>query len=420
MRSSLRYWILASAFALMGCPGVAAATGERIVEIAFEGNEETRESVMLRETPIKIGDEYNAEMIEVSRQQIQNLGLFRSVDARAEPVQDGVRVVFSVKEKWFWTGYPRLSANSDGQNSVGVEGKVNNLWGLNHTFRVLGRSRDTKDEDRGRDVSIRGSYYAPYLLGDRDSLRVSASFNRTPFEEPYAYDETVNEVEALASRTYGLPLQHSQGWSLGFGTVWRQQQVSDEAVAKSLGISYGLVTEASYRNVRDLIYSNEGTTFSARYEIANHAVFSDFSYSTFRLDYERSFLVGERAHQQLSYGLSMGMGNNPLVRRALFFLGGSEGLKGFERRAFEGNSFYLGYLEYMRPLGWDSLRGTIGLEVGNASWEAGDLLESPNVSLNVGLRLRPRRLINFELELGFAVPLTSDDPRFYGGKVDRQ
>lgn len=411
--------VVALAFALMVVAGVAAAAAEPIVGIAFEGNDKTRESVMLREIPIKVGDEFNADLVELSRQQIQNLGLFRSVQAQVEPQPDGVRIVFKVVEKWFWTGYPRLSANSDGQNSIGVEGKVNNLWGLNHTFRILGRSRDSRDEDRGRDVSIRGSYYAPYLLGDRDSLRISASTNLTPFEEPYPYDETVNEVEALAFRTFGLPLQHSQGWSAGLGLVWRQQQVSDNTVARDLGISYGLVTEAGYRNVRDLLYSDDGTTFSVRYEIANHAVFSDFSYSTFRLNLERAFLFGERAHQQVSYGLSLGMGNNPLERRALFFLGGSEGLKGFERKAFEGNSFYLGYMEIMRPFWSDSLRGTVGLEVGNASWDASDLLESPNVSLNFGLRLRPRRLIKFELELGFAIPLTDADPRFYGGKVDR-
>ncbi len=37
----------------------------------------------------------------------------------------------------------------------------------------------------------------------------------------------------------------------------------------------------------------------------------------------------------------------------------------------------------------------------------------------LGLRLRPRWLMNFELEMGLAIPLQGVDPRFYGGKVDR-
>ncbi|HEY1075443.1 MAG TPA: POTRA domain-containing protein [Fontimonas sp.] len=409
---------LAAAILLFIGQNALAAGEPRITEITFEGNDRTQASVLRREIPIAVGDVLDADLVELSRQQIQNLGLFRAVEARVEAVDGGVRLVFNVKEKWFWQGYPRLSANSDGQNSIGFEGRVSNLWGLNHSLRVLGRSRDTKDEDRGRDLSIRGSYYAPYLLGERDSLRLSAAHSITPYEDP-DYDETVNEVEALASRTFGLPQQHSQGWTLGVGTIWRDQQISDESIARSFGSSYGLVTEATYRNERDLIYSNEGSYFSARYEIADQDLFSDYSYSILRVSAEQARPIGTRAHQQLSYGLTFGVGNHALDHRALFSLGGAEGLRGYERKAFEGNSFYLGNIEFMRPLYWDSLRGTIGLELGNAAWETRDLFNSPNLSLNLGLRYKPRRLINFEIELGFAIPLSGEDPRFYGGKVDR-
>lgn len=405
--------------ALAGCAFVADASDPSVTEIVFEGNETTRDEVLRREVHIKPGEAYDADRAEQARQQIQNLGLFRSVKVRTETTDSGVRLIYSVEEKWFWQVYPRLSANSDGQNSIGLEGKVSNLWGLNHSLKIVGRSRDTQDEDRGRDLSLRASYYAPYLLGERDSLRVSAAHNIIPYELPAPYDETVDEIEVIASRTYGLPNRPSQGWTVGFGPIWRQQQVSDETVARSFGDSYGVAAEVSYRNGRDLIYSNDGTSFTARYEIADQSVFSDYSYSMLRIDWSQATLIGSRAHQQFSYGLSLGVGNHALDHRALFSLGGSEGLKGYERKAFEGNSYYLGYVEYMRPLYWDSLRGTIGLEVGNAAWETSELLDSANVSLNLGVRLRPKWLVNFELELGFAIPLSGDDPRFYGGKVDR-
>lgn len=409
-----------AALALAASASIAQAAAVQVAEIAFEGNEETKEAVLLREVQLKPGETYDPDLAELSRQQIQNLGLFRSVEVRTEPVGAGVRVVFKVVEKWFWQAYPRLSANSDGQNSIGVEGRVSNLWGMNHSLRLVGRSRDTRDADRGRDLSVRGSYSAPFVLGERDSLRVSAAHNVIPFEEPAAYDETIDEVEVVAIRSFGLQHKPSQGWTAGLGPIWRRQQVSDELVADSFGSSIGVVTEVGYRDGRDLIYSNDGTFFSARYEIADQNLLSNYSYSTLRANWEQSILVGSRAHQQLSYGLSFGVGNHPLDHRALFSLGGSEGLRGYERRAFEGNSFYLGYVEVMRPLYWDSLRGLVGLEFGNAGWETRDLMDSPNLSLHVGLRLKPRRLVNFELELGFAIPLSGDDPRFFGGKVDRQ
>lgn len=396
------------------------AEAPRVVEILFEGNDTTRDSVLRREVRIQPGDVYDAELAEQGRQQIQNLGLFRAVQLRVEPADGGLRLVYSVDEKWFWQVYPRLSANADGQNSLGLEASVSNLWGLNHSLRLIGRSRDTRDEDRGRDLSIRGSYLAPYLLGERDSLRISAAHNTIPYEPPASYEETVDEIELLAARTFGLAQRPSQGWSLGIGLIGRRQQVSDERVARSFGSSLGWVTEAAYRNGRDLIFSEDGTVLSIRHEIAERGLLSDYSYSILRANWEHSLLFGTRAHQQFSYGLSLGVGNHALDHRALFSLGGSEGLKGFERRAFEGNSFYLAHAEILRPLHWDSLRGVIGVELGNAGWQTKDLMDTPKASFNLGLRLRPRRLTQFELELGFAIPLGDDDPRFYGGKVDHR
>lgn len=404
---------------LLGMSSTLVNAAERISEIAFEGNEVTQDSVLRKEISIRVGDSFDVNDVERSRQEIQNLGLFRSVESIAETIDGGVRVTFKVQEKWFWQAYPRLSANSDGQNSIGLETRVNNLWGLNHTLRVVGRSRDTRRDDRGRDVSIRASYFAPYLLGERDSLRLGIARNTIPFDGEQAYEERILEAEAVMIRNYGLADRPSQGWNVGLGAVFRDQSVSDETVADSFGTSYAAVLEAGYRDARDNILSSEGRAFGVRYEVAKRDLLSDYSYSVLRGNWDEVRPLGARSHQQLAYGFSFGLANNAVDRRALFSLGGSEGLKGFERRAFEGNTFYLAHVDFMRPLIWDSLRWTAGLELGNAGWETRDLFDTPNLSLNVGLRFRPRRLVNFELEVGFAIPLGGDDPRFYGGKVDR-
>jgi outer membrane protein assembly factor BamA len=393
---------------------------DRIVAIDFDGNDVTRDEVLAREVSVHVGDAYDAQAVERSRLEIQSLGLFRSVEAVTEPADDGVRLIFRVREKWYWQAYPRVSANSDGQNSVGLETRISNLWGLNHTLRVVGRSRDTREEDRGRDVSVRANYVAPFLLGERDSLSIGVAHNVIPIDGPLRYDETVNEAEALVTRTFGLPDRPSQGWSVGLGSVFRDHSVSDEIIADSFGTTQAFVAEAGYRDERDWIFSNEGRVVSTRLELAKDGLLSDYSYTTLRAGWEEGLLIGSRAHQQLSFGAAVGIANNAVDHRALFSLGGSEGLRGYERRAFEGNSYYLAHVDFMRPLIWDSLRWTVGLELGNADWDARDLFDSPNLSLNLGLRLRPRRLVNFELELGFAIPLSGDDPRFYGGKVEQR
>ncbi|QHS09784.1 POTRA domain-containing protein [Sinimarinibacterium sp. NLF-5-8] len=425
---SLRWVLLLGTLLLLPgtCEGAQAVlindSAPRIAEIVFEGNTVTRESVMRHEMSIHEGMQFDADALARSRQEIQSLGLFRSVEARVESVgesQAAVRVVFKVHEKWFWQAYPRLSANSDGQNSIGLESKVNNLWGLNHTFKLVGRSRDSRRDDRGRDVSIRASYLAPYLLSSKDSLRLSAEHNVTPFELPAVYEETVDAVEAVVIHNYGLPNRPSQGWSTGYGLAGRRHRVSDHAAAMSFGNSYAVVFENDYRNVRDRIFSIDGRALGTRLEWADEHVFSDYSAASFVANWEQAQPIGQRLHQQWGYGISLGWADHSRDIRPAFALGSTDGLKGYERRSFEGNSFYLAHIDFMRPLRWDSLRWTVGLEAGNASQSARDLGQALHVSANIGLRWRPRRLINFEIELGLAMPLQGGGTRIYGGKMDQ-
>jgi hypothetical protein len=99
--------------------------------------------------------------------------------------------------------------------------------------------------------------------------------NEIPYEIPAVYTETVDEIEALASRTFGLLQCPSQGWSPGFGPLWRRQRVSDETVTRSFGSSLGWASEIRYRDGRDLIFSEGGTFFGLLHEIADRGWLSD-------------------------------------------------------------------------------------------------------------------------------------------------
>lgn len=187
---------------LMLVSGLAAAQPLIVRDIHFAGNRITQPSTLLRELKVRVGDAYDDERVEASRQAIQDLGLFRSVAVDHETVDSGIELTFTVAEKWYLQAYPRLSANSDGQNSVGAELRWSNLWGLNHSLRMLGRSRDSNDADRGREQSYRARYSAPFLLSDHVGLRGGVSHSVTPFIDPAVYDETLNEAELLA--TYAL------------------------------------------------------------------------------------------------------------------------------------------------------------------------------------------------------------------------
>ena len=101
-----RYYI-AALFASLLCLGsFELLADDRISEIRFEGNNKTRLSILNQELLIKVGDPLNKELVEKSRQNIMDLGLFKSVRFRTE---SGGIVVFVIKEKRYLLLLPRFS-----------------------------------------------------------------------------------------------------------------------------------------------------------------------------------------------------------------------------------------------------------------------------------------------------------------------
>lgn len=419
LQTSINAWLvsLPLLFLLTFAAGNAMADEPRLLrEIAFEGNKITQEKTLLREIPLHEGDTLDTARIERCRQAVLDLGLFRSVQVREEPMDDGVRLVFVVEEKWYLLLYPRLSANSDGQNSFGIEARWNNLWGLNHNLRLIARSRDSGDEDRGRDQSYRLGYQAPSLFDSRYGLSANVAHSTVPVTDPAIYDEIVNDAELLLTRRLSDAGSASQGWMAGAGLLWREHSLEGPEAPAPFGTAIALVTELDYRDLRFKVFSEEGALFRTRYEIADQHAGSDYSYTRLTADYDQSIALGSLPHQTLEFGAHIGSANNGPGGVQDFSLGGNSGLRGYPRKSFEGDFYYLLNAQYLRPLHWDWLRLVVGIEAGNVYEEADYFNDRIYSSLNLGLRLRLPRWVNLEFEAGFALPLTGGGYRFYGDR----
>lgn len=405
--------------AMLAGSGVARADDLPVVrEIAFRGNAVTQPEVMLREIPLRAGDAADPALIESSRQAILDLGLFRMVDAVQEPLDDGVRVVFVVREKWYVLAYPRLSANSDGQDSIGAELRWNNVFGLNHGLRALVSSADRRERGRGRQLGYLVSYQAPFAWGTPYTLSFKISQTTTPVTlldgAAVSYDETIDELQLLATRKFGERGAASQGWSAGGGLLWRSQRTAGEDAPAPWGDTYALVALLGYRDEHDYVFSEEGTVLGLRYEIADQHLLSDYSYTRLTAEYRRALALGEVPHQTLEYGLKLGSAHGGRQEIPPFSLGGTQGLRGYARNSFAGGAYYLATLSYLRPFGWDWLRFVASIEAGNVYDDADDLDTTVHWSLGLGLRIRVPRLVGVEFEAGVALPLSGDSARFYG------
>ena len=416
---------LAFISAMLCCDAVAAAQNDAraprwptIREIAFEGNDSTRPKVMLREMVVAVGDPADPARIERSRQAIQDLGLFRRVTVRQEPVDDGVRLVFTVAEKWYVLPVPRFSYDSDGRMSYGGQVVWNNLQGLNDTLRLNWVRGDSSDPSRGREQTYSAGYSLPFVADSPWSMDLSGSFKKSPVEDPAPYQESFETAQTLFTRRLSRG-PASQGWQAGGGLLWQNESRSGANAPPSYGGATAAVGLLSYRNLHYKVYSEQGLLWFARSEVAFRHVGSDYGYEQLTSGIRRYYAIGSDAHQSLNLLGDIGIRCDGPDGVNEFSLGGRSGLRAYPLHFDEGNAYYRVAAEYLHPIGWDWLRGLVVLEAGNvfASPEQTEF-SRVHVSLGVGLRLRVTWLVNFEVEGGIAVPLDRrGSPRLFGGRV---
>jgi outer membrane protein assembly factor BamA len=178
-----------------------------------------------------------------------------------------------------------------------------------------------------------------------------------------------------------------------------------------------VVGTATYDNLRFDVYSETGTRFSTRVEAAAEGLGSDYDYSRSFAAYFRSLPLGDTPHQTLHFLAQGGLVTDGPRSRNNFSLGGSGRLRGYESDFVEGDRFYYGAIEYLRPIRWNWLRLFATAEIGGADDDIrGETDGRPYASLGLGVRLRLTWFVDVELEAGIAMPLRDGDgPRFFAG-----
>ncbi|MGH8443338.1 MAG: ShlB/FhaC/HecB family hemolysin secretion/activation protein [Nevskiaceae bacterium] len=419
--------------AIAGLALLAAAAGALaqdaapvVKEISFLGNEVTQPSTMLREMQLQVGDAADPAAIERARQGVQDLGLFRSVQAQTEPVDGGVRLVIKVKEKLYILPLPRADASSDGGYGYGAELRWYNVWGLNHTFTPYFERRqpsegDNDPEKRGLQTRTQLRYSAPFVFGEF-GMDAAAGYFKTPYLTPLEYDQTTTFLTLTLNRklTEG---DRSQGWLGRAGLSWANEehsgsQVPTDPADVARGQALAAVAGATYRDLRYNVYSDEGTTFGATVQNAAEGVASDYDYTSWSLHYARYTYVGETPHQNLNFLFNAQARHDGAYGGDSLAIGGTETVRGFEPETVKGDAFYAASAEYLRPVFRNSIRVLAVVDAGNAFVEPGDAnLDKVYVSAGIGVRVRFQAFVALDLEIGIAWPLNGGGPRLFASKV---
>lgn len=399
--------------------GVSVRRGPLVYvqRINFGGNTKTRDAVMRRELRIAEGDLYSQTLVERSKERINALGFFESVDVAEEPgaTEDRIVLAFQVAERP--TGTFQLGAGFSSQETFLLTGQIQqqNLFGR-------GQSLSLNMQFSGIRQLAQVRFVEPYLYGTQWTMaadvfkmqqqlrsfnRDSTGFNLT-FGHPIFKNLFDDHLRLFASyRLEEVDISPATGGLIGSGGGLNFQLFRfvplHNLFRKGLTSSLRLSLQWDSRDNR--LFPKRGVFATASAEIADELIGSNTDFVRHRLNYrfyhkvfwELVFKVN------LEWGLitSSNAQGVPVFER--YFLGGIQDVRGFRLQAlgprlgigtahdpttppsrqgipFGGNmqAFYNLELEFpiVEAVG---IRGVLFQDAGNA-WNMEDRLCGPDPS----------------------------------------
>jgi len=409
-------------------PGGEPAPPPIIEAIRFEGNRHTRASTMLREMLVRPGDPADPELIERSRQAIMDLRLFKSVDARLETGSVGSILIVAVREKRYFFALPALSRTGDGDLTYGAQAKFDNLGGRNHGLEIEAVRKDfasgaRADEEDRLQVASRHPRVGdgPWRLDT--SLRYGTALLEEERDGVRGDYRRIARGIGLSATRWKRPAGPSQGWHFGTGLSVEEFDFRLEGGEPGLFFDtteVGLSGQVGFTRVHSYDFNRSG--HDARYLLGvfPEALGSAGDRLIHALTYRLYQPVTRRPFTNLNFQFRWGLATESLFGDPTFSVAGSTRLRGYDRRAVEGEAFVLANLEFLTPVfGERSLRAVVFLDAGDAFRDPGHFtLSELKAAGGIGLRWRVRAFVDVDLRLDVAHGFDADaggETRVYAG-----
>ena len=425
-----------------------------IRRIVPQGNNKTRDKVIIREMRIEQGDLYDSDKVDQSVRRLRDLQYFETIDVRtrpAPPPEEGavpgaryVDLVVEVKE--MTTG--RLLVGAGINTSAGLVGRIAleqdnfdisdlpdfnqyGIWALSPGLSFMGGGQ------RFSLVAEPGSRVSRYYMDFRD-----------PWFLDYPVDFTLSAY--LADRFFDGYAFRRAGGTVGFGKRFSREFTAGiryrREEVKVHGLDAGSPIEAvrqagthdvgAYRFYADLdtrdsrIFPTRGGLFSSYAELGGPPAGGNVGFWKYGLEggiYQKLWELPSGTpnilHVRAETGLAGPAFNEPeLPIFERFFAGGIGSIRGFEFQGIGprqtvppgdasvgGQFLFLGSAEYIIPLYKEDYQMYIFSDVGTLTSDIRlDAFDQLRVSTGLGFRLNLPVMGRLPLSLNFAVPLKKE------------
>lgn len=406
-------------------PKVPDSSYPVIKDIRFTGNRVTIARTMLQEMRLKKGDPADPELIELSRQGIMDLGLFKHVSIESVQEGDGVILEVSVSEKYFLLPLPTFSRSADGDLSYGVNLKWDNIAGRNQSLSAKIKKKDFQGADTNTEKTFGLDYTYPRIRGSAWDINIFSSIS----DESVNAEDIDGSIYQRNASTIGFKLGRwfrktgpSNGWFFRAGLAARHREhdlISGTSGLFEDGSRGSYLMDIGYTEVHDHLYSRTGRELGYEMEWGHSDIGDEGDFTTNNFYYRRFMWWKNKPHHNLNYQVRAGFSSDTFFNEPAYELGGASTLRGYPRDSVFGNAYLLANMVYLRPIfGQKSLRGAVFLDVGNAWPEVGDIdLTELEAGAGVGLHWRIKSFVNLQLRVDLAVSADGDTKIYAGTKA---
>ena len=410
----------------MGSASVLPLDKRHLVSnITFAGNHKTEVDTLRHELIIGIGDEFDATKLERSRQNIMDLGLFKTVGAVAAKGPEGVEIYIKVVEKRYWYFIPVVNHGSDGDVTLGLRLQIDNLFGKNKALTIRAKRKEFRNTDIQTEDTLEIEYFYPRIFDSAYDFGFRIDLDEAQIEEERGalsgdYFREKVTWEAMVSKWLNTE-GPSKGVRISAG--YRNDVFDHEFLGGDAGLFTDLTVNSliggvEYSDIVDRGTHRSGANYGVRLEFADEVFGSETTHAQQEVFVRQYRPLNAKKLSNLNIQARFGNISSSVFGDATFKIANAKGIRGFERDSIEGNSFFIANIEYLRSIfNKENLRGIAFLDIGDAFEKLGDFsLSDPNVGVGVGLRWKIRSFVRTDIRIDLAHGLGDNgEARVYAG-----
>lgn len=342
----------------------------RLNEIIIEGNEKTKDFVILRELGMESGDIVNINQLNKGLHRVLMLGYFDEVSRQFEPTEDPDKVNLRIKVKERKTG-----VLSGGVGYSSNEGFIGYIDVADENFLGKGQTVNFRWEF-GKTRSLYSvGFYEPYVDSKGTSLGANIYRKSNKYKNEGKFEEVIRTGGDV---TLGRPLSEI---TRGYLTTRIERIEDDEEKLSTHSVRLSTVTNTSNHP----FFPTSGYKLRLSTELAGYFLGGDNDYTLYEGEYSRYIGIGKTNHT-LAVRLAGGVITGEPHEADLFRVGGSESVRGYDYGDMSGNKKLVLNAEYRFPIK-DAFHGVVFADAGNA-WSKEENINLGDLEFGYGLGLR--------------------------------